>query len=202
MGVTIRLLAALLTGVLTFSACGSDDDPVTADRPTTTAAPTTATAEAPTTTSSQAPARLTNDSRLSFDGIGAVRPGMSRDEVEEAAGVPVERIELPACDALATMGDPTGLEFLFPGGGGLEFVFVREGSPVRTQSGISLGDSEQAVLDAHPGAEVINPDVEVHRIVVKESEDGRRLIFEIERGRVNVMWSGPNGSERADEICS
>lgn len=202
----MRPLLVALGLILLAVACGEDETPVAA-RPTTTAAPTTVetttTEEPPSTTTTGAPARLSNDSRLAFGGIGPVRAGMSREEAERAAGVALTRSQLPACDALATDEDPAGVEFLFIGEDGLQFVFAREGSPVKTEAGIGLGDSEEEVLDAHPDAEVINPEVEVHRVVVRQSGDnGRRLIYEIERGRVSVMWSGPFGSEQADEVCS
>ena len=194
---------ALLVATSTVAACGEDEEP-TATRTTTTAVPatveTTTTTEASTTTT--APARLSSDSRLSFGGIGPIAAGMTLDEVRSAAGVPMVSTELPACKALSTEADPRGVELLFPEDGPLEFVFVREGSPIRSEAGVALGDTEASVLAAHPDAEVLNPEVEVHRVVVKESDNGRRLIFEIERGLVSVMWSGPNGSERADEICS
>lgn len=207
MSVTTRLLAVLAVAVLLVGACGKDDDPAATDQPTTTVEASTTTAAEPTTTApststSTAVETLSDESRLSFAGIGPVRAGMTMAEAERAAGVPMRRSELPACMALATEGSPAGVELIFPGTGPLEFVFVREGSRVRSEGGIGLGDSQDEVLRAHPDAEVTNPDREVHRVVVKESAEGRRLMFEIDRGRVSVMWSGPNGSERADEICS
>lgn len=194
------LLVGLVLAVF-VGACGGGDEQAVPARATTTAAPSTTTEPSPTTTA--APARLSNDSRLGFGGIGPIRAAMSLEEAERAAGVDLTRSQLPACDALATSGDPAGVEFLFLGEDGLQFVFAREGSPVKTEAGIGLGDSEQAVLTAHPDAEVINPEVEVHRVVVRQPGDnGRRLIYEIDRGRVSVMWSGPFGAERADEVCS
>ena len=187
---------SLLVGLVLLplvAACGDDGEPV-ATRPTTTEASTS------TTT---APAPFSDDSRLGFREIGPVTAGMTVEQVKEAANVPMVSIELPACRALATEGDPRGVEFLFPDGGPLEFVFVREQSAIRSESGIAIGDAERSVLDAHPDAEVINPEVEVHRVVVREpGERGRRLIYEIDRGRVLMMWSGPFGSEQADEVCS
>jgi hypothetical protein len=191
-------LAAVLAGAtLILSGCASDSAPTAATVATTT------TSTVPTsTTEAERPEALSEDSRLSFAGIGPVRIGMTMEEVERAAGVPMRRTQLPACVALSPTGDPEGVELIFPGDGPLEFAFAREGSLIRTESGVALGDDEAAVLRAHPDAEVINPEVEVHRIVVRESDNGRRLLFEIERGTVSVMWSGPTGSERADEICT
>ena len=187
---------SLLVGLVLLplvAACGDDGEPV-ATRPTTTEASTS------TTT---APASLSDDSRLGFRGVGPVTAGMTAEEVKEAADLPMVSIELPACRALVTEGGPRGVEFLFPDGGPLEFVFVREQSLIRSESGIAIGDAERSVLEAHPDAEVINPEVEVHRVVVREpGERGRRLIYEIDRGRVLMMWSGPFGSEQADEVCS
>ena len=196
----VRSLLVGLALLLLVAACGEDGEPVAA-RPTTTEAPTSTT-EAPTpTTSLRVP--LSDESRLGFRGVGPVTAGMTVEQVKESADVPMVSIELPACDALSTESDPRGVEFLFPGGGPLEFVFVREQSPLRSDSGIAIGDTEASVLAAHPDAEVINPEVEVHRVVVSEpGERGRRLIYEIDRGRVLVMWSGPFGSEQADEVCS
>ena len=203
----MRSLVISLALLVAVAACGSDDEPTDAapasSTTSTEAQPATTTTDAPAATTTTAPTGLTNDSRLGFDGIGPVHAGMSLDEAERAAGVALTRSQLPACDALATGEDPDGVEFLFIGEDGLQFVFVREGSPIRTEQGVALGDSEQAVLDVHPDAEVINPDVEVHRVVVRQPGDnGRRLIYEIDRGRVSVMWSGPFGAEQSDEVCS
>ena len=201
--VTTRLLLMLPALALAISACG-DPSESAAPRRTSTTAPATSTTELVTTTTTETPPAevLDDDSRLSFEGLGAVRAGMTIEEVERAAGVPLVRTELPACTALSPRDDPEGVEFIFPGGEHLEFVFARPGSKVRSASGIALGDHEDAVLRAHPDAEVKNPGREVHRIVVRESEHGRRLMFEIDRERVGVMWSGPDGSEFTDEICS
>ena len=197
----VRSMLVGLGLVVLIAACGDDGGPV-ATRPTTTEASTSTTTEAPTATTT-VPVPLSDESRLGFRGVGPVTAGMTVEQVKEAAEVPMVSIELPACRALATEGDPRGVEFLFPESGPLEFVFVREQSPIRSESGIAIGDTEASVLAAHPDAEVINPEVEVHRVVVREpGERGRRLIYEIERGRVLVMWSGPFGSEQADEVCS
>ena len=202
----VRSMVVCLVLLLLVAACGEEGEPV-ATRPSTSAAPASTTVE-PTTTEAPTPTTsfpvpLSDESRLGFHALGPVTAGMTVEQVKEAADVPMVSIELPACRALATEADPRGVEFLFPGRGALEFLFVREQSPIRSESGIAIGDTEATVLAAHPDAEVINPEVEVHRVVVREpGERGRRLIYEIDRGRVLVMWSGPFGSEQADEVCS
>ena len=201
--VRTRLAAVLVGATLALGACASEStaptDPEAPDRPTTT---TTTDAADVTTTSTTTVATLGDDSRLSFAGIGPVRVGMTIEEAERAAGVPMRRIELPSCIALSPVDQPHGVEFIFPGGGPLVFAFARVGARIESESGIGIRDDEDSVLRAHPDAEVTNRSEEVHRLVVRESEDGRRLMFEIDRGLVTTMWSGPAGSEEATEICT
>lgn len=140
------------------------------------------------------PPGLNADSALRLDGVGPVIFGMTVAEAKAAAKVDLRQSKLPACTALSTVGSLEGLDLLAPDGEPVRYAIVK-GGPFKTEEGVGVGSTQQAVIDAYPDAEVRE-----ERIV--RFSDANAMVFSIRDGKVASMWSGPKDAANADELCS
>jgi Immunoglobulin-like domain of bacterial spore germination len=141
-----------------------------------------------------APAGLNGDSALRLDGVGPVTFGMTVAEAKAAAKVDLRQSKLPACTALSSVGSLSGLDLLAPDGEPVRYAVVK-GGPFKTEEGIGVGSTQQAVIDAYP-------DAEVRETRIVRLSDSAAMVFHMDSGKVASMWSGPRDSANADELCS
>lgn len=202
--VVVAALVVAATGVVLL---GDDDSSVKSENlrtraPATTVAPTpggqTATTSPPVTSppaggrataTTAAPAppaiapppsvRLSDESRLSLDGIGPVDVGMTLEQASAAAGtqirfLPEGRAVNPECDYARGVNGPEGVAFMVVNGR-IRRVDVgtylpgMHPSEVRTVSGIGLGSTEDEVKRTYPGRIRVEPH--------PYNPDGRYLVY-------------------------
>ena len=191
-----------------------------------TTTPTAVPAGAPSTTvsgtaansppaSTVPPERLTAASRLSLDGVGPVRVGMTLKEAAAAAGVPIELLDMPPgpeCryavpDRAAGTGDE--LAFMVVDGR-IARIDVGMMGPdrIRTVSGIGKGSTEAEVRATYPGRIRVEPHPYIPNgryLVYVPSDPGLRhlsLIFETVDGEVRSFRAGLTDQVSWTEGCS
>jgi hypothetical protein len=174
--------------------------------PTTQAPPTT---QATQTTQPQAPAeRLTQASRMTLDGIGPVKVGMTLAEASAAAGAPLEVMPSPTegCAHARPAGGPEHVMFMVVDG---KVVRVEAGPGITTLSGIGVGSTEAEVLATYPGQIRVEPNPYqghrgFHTLVYTPADPAFAqygLIFETNGERVTSFRSGFAGPVAWIEGC-
>ena len=179
---------------------------------TTTVVTATTSPAAPSTT---VPERLTGVSRLSLDGIGPVRIGMTLREASVAAGVPIRLLDMPPgpeCRyAVPDRASGTGDELAFMVYEG-RIVRIDVGimgpDTIRTVSGMGKGNTEAEVKATYPGRIRVEPHPytpEGRYLVYVPSDPGLRhlsLIFETVNGEVRSFRAGLAEQVSWTEGCS
>ena len=171
---------------------------------TTTSAPTP-----PTTASVSDP--LDPEDRVSLEGVGPVRVGMTLEEASAAAGQGIS--EVPGSGAGA---DPAACYYAVPDTGEPKVSFlvldgeiarvdVEEGSAARTISGIGIGVPEADVLATYGDRIVVEPDPDggagKHLRYVAD-DPARSLVFETDGAKVLRFRSGDADAVRRAEGCA
>jgi len=209
-----RVLSAIPL-LLVLGACGGDGGrdaasvattSTTAAFTSTTSTSTTAstvpsTSTTPSTTSTTV-APLSPASRLRIDGLGPVNVGMTLDQAQAAAAIPLQLGTTPYCRALAApaLG---GVHFIATndGGGTVDVITVNAG-PVATVSGIRIGSTRAEVLATYGDQVTV---VNERRIVYRARDPGlrgRTLVFVIDNGEVASMYAGNESHILTDELCA
>ncbi len=211
MRTTRALLMPLLVivAVLGAAGCGNDEtgSVATTTSPTTSAATTAVTPTSsrngfePTTT--VAAARLGPDSKLRVDGVGPVRVGMTLDEARRAAGIPLEQADGPFCKSLSPEGAGFSVALIAEDSDRINLVNVFEG-PIKTVSGIGVGDTEAQVLATYPGQLEVRAGAPGPHWVIYRPNDSSLASFSLnfqidDGGRVSQMRAGLNTEQ--DENC-
>ncbi len=106
-------------------------------------------------------ARRRSNERLTADGWGPLRIGMTRAEVEAAAGPPanpdaVGGPEPESCDEFQPRDVPPGMLVMIERDTLTRITLIRD-SPIRTTAGVRLRDSEPEVVAAHGGKAEVGP---------------------------------------------
>jgi len=177
--------------------------------PTTQAPPTT---QATQTTQPPAPAeRLTEASRVTLDGIGPVKVGMTLAQASAAAGLPIEIVETAVtterCAHARARGGPEHLQFMVVDGTVARVEAYGPG--ITTLSGIGVGRTEAEVLGTYPGQirVELNPyqgHRGAHTLVYTPTDPTFAqygLIFETNGERVTSLRSGFAGPVAWIEGC-
>lgn len=153
------------------------------------------------------------DSTLTSAGWGNLRIGMSRSEVEAAAGEDAhpEAVGGPdpaTCDEFRPVRAPDGLLVMIRNGR-LTRISITEGSGIITDRGIAVGDSVSEVLEAY-GPEATSSPHTYHAApaqyltvwaVPPPAPAARGIVYEIaENGRVLRILAG-DGSIEVPEGC-
>lgn len=189
---TRMLLLAATT--LTLAACQAPEQPAKAPEPAPAAAPPAAPAP--------------SDQALTAEGWGPLRIGMTKAEVEAALGPDAnpEAVGGPdpeACDEFRPARAPEGLLVMIEAGR-LTRISVTQGSTVRTDRNLGVGDQASAVKTAYGPLARPSP----HKYVEAPAEyltvwakgggldyvqdvNARGLVYEIGReGRVQTIHAG------------
>lgn len=223
MRTTRTLLTPLIVTVAVLGAagCGNNEKNETGSAtsaPTTSAPiavtlpPTTAVAPTsdgkginPTTTTTAAAARLGPDSKLRVDGVGPVRVGMTLDEARRAAGIPLKQTDGPFCKSLSPEGAGFSFALIAEGGDRINLVSVFEG-PIKTVSGIGVGDTETQVRAAYPSQLEVRAGAPGPHWVIYRPKDSSLASFSLnfqidDGGRVTQMRAGLKANTEQDENC-
>jgi len=228
-GLVVAIVMVAFLAVAVQAATDADRQTLAASRvdrtTTTTAAGATPTSlgVAPTTTTTlpadggagppvtDAAGQLDPSDGLSLTGIGPIVVGMTVPEAQEAAGVPIGPPPGSAPDPAATAcsyvaarpDDPIVL--LMVTDGVISRIDVSGEYPVATLSGISIGSTEQEVLDTYGFRIVIEPhpyDEVGEQLRYVADDDTHSLIFETHDGVVTAFRSGFTEQVGFPEGCS
>lgn len=199
--------------LLVLGACGGNgDDNAGSVAPTSTTAAvlsTTTSSSSPTTsttstsTTSTTVAALSTASRLRIDGLGPIDVGMTIEQAQAAAGIPLRQGSTPYCRTLMapTLGDNIFFIATNDGGGKIDVIVVK-GGPTATLSGIRVGSARADVLATY-GAQVTA--VNERRLVYRARDAAlrdRALVFVIDNGKVASMYTGNQSHILSDELCA
>ena len=127
-------------------------------------------------------------------GIGAVRVNMSAAELRQAAGDFTAPAASEACSYVRPASLPAGVSVMLANGRTARIDVDSTG--VRTDAGISVGDSSAAVLRAYAGRVTTTPHKYVpggEYITVRSAsptDSALRIVFESEAGRVTRYRTG------------
>jgi hypothetical protein len=128
------------------------------------------------------------------DGIGAIRIGMTVDELRGAVGDISGTSSTADCSYVRPNGAPSGVSVMLARGQ-VARVDV-DSAGVKSDAGVTVGDSSAKVGDAYAGRLVATP----HKYVpggqyltvrsTSPSDSSRRMVFETENGRVTRFRAG------------
>lgn len=215
-GVGVLVSGALRADDRTLAAVGGPPpstttvpDPPPPSVPAPPSPPTTP-APSPTTTPVDGDT-LGAEDRISLDGIGPVRVGMTLAEASAAAGQGISEVpgsgagtDPAACfSAVPDTGQPK-VSFLVVGGA-IARVDVGEGSATRTISGIGVGAPEADVLATYGDRIVVEPHPSIeggHHLRYVPDDPARSLIFETDGATVRRYRSGEADAVLAAEGCA
>ena len=134
--------------------------------------------------------------RVSFEGYGLARIGMSRQDLERALGSRLtkdEATEDPAsCAVVEPIKDPKGVSYMF-----IDEKLARiniSSEAIRTVSGASVGSSQAEVLALYPGRVVVTPHFytapDGSYLTLISSNKQRGIRFETDMGLVTDFYAG------------
>lgn len=133
--------------------------------------------------------------RLTPEGLGPVRIGMTRAQVTTLVGAPLEGEEFTeGCIEMQATRGWTHVWFMFEEGR-LTRLSVGGETPIRTPRGIGPGDTEEAVRRAYGSGLIAEPheyqDPPARYLTFWTQPDRRGVRFETnERGRVDTIHAG------------
>ena len=128
------------------------------------------------------------------DGIGAIRVGMTADELRAAVGDIPGANPTAECSYVRPSGAPAGVSVMLARGQ-VARVDV-DSAGVRSDAGVAVGDSASKVADAYAARMTATP----HKYVAgaqyltvrsaSPTDSLRRMVFETENGRVTRFRTG------------
>jgi len=155
-----------------------------------------------------AQAKLTNQSKVTLNGLGTVRVGMTVKEATKAAGTKlVGDAPNNNCYYVKPQGEPQNIGFMVAAGR-ISRVDVYKDSRVTTFSGARIGDTEAQIKSLYPGQITVTPHKYVQgghylTLIPKDRAYGNyRLIFETDGKRVTQLRSGKLPEVEFVEGCS
>jgi hypothetical protein len=173
--------------------------------------PSTTRAAQPSTTVPPARERLTNESRLSLDGVGPVDIGMTLEEASAAAGTPIRTRPSdpfgPECQFAYATAVP-GVAFMVINGRIARVDAGEPGGDLRTVSGIGRGATEDEVKRTYPDRIRVegHPYVPTGRYLVYVPADAAlshlSMIFETDGRVVTRFRAGLTNAVAQIEGCS
>ena len=155
--------------------------------------------------------KLTNQSKVYINGIGAVRVGMTIAEASKAAGTKLIRESgyetNLSCFYVKPQGEPKDIGFMVTNGR-ISRVDVWNNKSITTLSGAKIGDPESRIKSLYPGQIQVTPHKYVqggHDLIFipKDAVDKNyRLLFETDGKRVTRFRSGKLPEVEFVEGCS
>ena len=155
--------------------------------------------------------KLTNQSKVYINGIGAVRVGMTIAEASKAAGTKLIRESgyetNLSCFYVKPQGEPKDIGFMVTNGR-ISRVDVWNNKSITTLSGAKIGDTESRIKSLYPGQIQVTPHKYVeggHDLIFipKDAVDKNyRVLFETDGKRVTRFRSGKLPEVEFVEGCS
>ncbi|HEY9783108.1 MAG TPA: hypothetical protein V6D09_23575 [Leptolyngbyaceae cyanobacterium] len=155
--------------------------------------------------------KLTNQSKVYINGIGAVRVGMTIAEASKAAGTKLIRESgyetNLSCFYVKPQGEPKDIGFMVTNKR-ISRVDVWKNKSITTLSGAKIGDTESRIRSLYPGQIQVTPHKYVeggHDLIFipKDAVDKNyRLLFETDGKRVTRFRSGKLPEVEFVEGCS
>jgi hypothetical protein len=147
-----------------------------------------------------AQAKLTNQSKVTVNGIGPVRVGMTVSEATKAAGTKLVSlngapISNSGCFYVKPQGAPRGVEMMLQDGR-IARVDIVKNSSITTVSGAKIGNTEAQIKSLYPGQIQVTPHKYVQgghylTFIPKDRADKNyRIVFETDGKRVTEFRSG------------
>ncbi|MEH1839935.1 MAG: hypothetical protein V7L20_14485 [Nostoc sp.] len=152
--------------------------------------------------------KLTNQSKLSINGIGQVRVGMTVSQASKAAGTKL--VGDPPnnnCYYVKPQNEPKNLSFMVTEGR-ISRVDVQQNTQITTLKGAKIGDTEAQIKSLYPGQIKVTPHKYVQgghylTLIPKDRADQKyRVIFETDGKRVTQFRSGKLPEVEFVEGCS
>lgn len=153
--------------------------------------------------------RLSGRSKVTIDGIGAIRVGMTPKQATQAGGVPLITSGYASgeCVYYQPKGQLKGLGFMTIEGA-IARVDITQNSQITTRSGAKIGDTEAKIQSLYPDRIKVTPhkyNEKGHYLtyVPKDTTDKNyRLIFETDGNKVTQYRSGRLPEVEWVEGCS
>ena len=155
--------------------------------------------------------KLTNQSKVYINGIGAVRVGMTIAEASKAAGTKLIRESgyetNLSCFYVKPQGEPKDIGFMVTNKR-ISRVDVWKNKSITTLSGAKIGDTESRIKSLYPGQIQVTPHKYVqggHDLIFipKDAVDKNyRVLFETDGKRVTRFRSGKLPEVEFVEGCS
>ena len=149
---------------------------------------------------------VTEGWKVSPDGAGPVKVGMTLDEAAKAAHSAIHQEGPPAepggCTYVSIVGGPEGLAFMVTADR-IARVDLHIGSEVRTVEGAWIGSTEAAVKSLYPGVRVEPAKyVEGGHDLIHDASATTKIVFETDGTRVTAFHSGNEPEVSYVEGCS
>ena len=155
--------------------------------------------------------KLTNQSKVYINGIGAVRVGMTIAEASKAAGTKLIRQSgyetNPSCFYVKPQGEPKDIGFMVTNKR-ISRVDVWNNKSITTLSGAKIGDTESRIKSLYPRQIQVTPHEYVQAghyltFVPKDASDKNyRVVFETDGKKVTRFRSGKLSEVEYVEGCS
>ncbi|MDZ8224748.1 hypothetical protein [Nostoc sp. ChiVER01] len=152
--------------------------------------------------------KLTNQSKLSINGVGQVRVGMTVSQAAKAAGTKlVGDTPNKNCYYVKPQNEPKNLLFMVTKGR-ISRVDVRQNTQITTLKGAKIGDTEAQIKSFYPGQIKVTPHKYVQGghyltfIPKDRANQNYRVIFETDGKRVTQFRSGKLPEVEFVEGCS
>lgn len=145
-------------------------------------------------------AQLTTQSKVSPDGFGNAKVGMTVKKASQSAGTRLVSlsgapVESKGCSYVKPEKAPTGVEFMLTDGL-ISRVDVTKNTKITTASGAKIGDTESRIKSLYPGKIQVSPHKYVqggHYLTVTPKEakyKNYRIVFETDGKRVTQYRAG------------
>lgn len=151
--------------------------------------------------------KLTQQSKVSINGIGPVRVGMSIAQAEAAAGIRLTRPDSKECSYVRPQGSNYNVLFMVTNNR-IARIDVQGNSRVTTVRGARIGDTESKIKSLYPGQIRVtrhNYQPKGHYLIFTpkdRSEANYRIIFETDGNRVTNFRAGKLPEVTWVEGCS
>ena len=143
--------------------------------------------------------RLTDESKVSINGIGPIRVGMTVKEASQASGVRLIQVpsggEEYSCLIFKPQNEPKGISFMVTENR-IARLAIWENKRISTIKGARIGDTEARIKSLYPSQIRVTQHEYVQRghyltFVPKDSADKNyRIVFETDGNRVTNFRSG------------
>jgi hypothetical protein len=153
--------------------------------------------------------QLTNQSKLSLNGIGTVKVGMTLKQASTSAGTTLVRGNgyQNSCYYVTPRNKSADVSFMVTSGT-IARIDVSQKSPITTIKGAKIGDTEAKIKSLYPGKIKVEPHKYVpggHYLVFVPQDKAYksyRLVFETDGKRVTLMRAGKLPEASYVEGCS